>query len=237
MINFWFGDNNFNAVAGENGFCLGRTGFRAAKRDFQSEPIPGRNAPLTVDNGRFETVSGTYQCFIQSGYANKKHDIELWLGKNGGAFQRLEDTEEAQYFRMARFSAPIEEKRVLHNDIARFDVSFELSAERWLKSGENAVSILRNGTIVNPAPFASKPLIVVTGTGAGTLTINGKTINISDIGGSVTMDSETERAYNGSTARDGTISGQYFVLESGNNSVTWAGGVMGVTITPRWWTI
>lgn len=238
MINFWYNGSNFNAVAGADSFCLGRIGFLSAKRDVRTEIIPGANMPLTIDNGRWETTNGTYQCFIQSGYGDKKHEIELWLSSGGGSFHRLEDTEEPQYYRMAKLLAPIDEKRVLHNDVARFDVSFELSAERWLKSGEDAVEFTESGVLVNPTTHTALPLIIVNGTGVGTLTINNKTITISEIGGKLTMDSATQRAYNDNNEpKDDVITGGYHTLGNGENVVSFGGGVTSVKITPRWWTI
>ena len=238
MINFWFNGKNFISVAGSDGFCLGRVGFLSAKRDVRTETIPGANMPLTIDNGRWETTNGTYQCFIQSGYGDKKHEIELWLSSGGGSFHRLEDTEEPQYYRMAKFLAPIEEKKVLHNDVARFDVPFELSAERWLKSGEDVVEFTGSGVLVNPTTYTALPLIVINGTGAGTLTINSKTITISKIGGKLTMDSAIQRAYNDNEeSKDDTITGGYHTLGEGENAISFAGGVTSVEIIPRWWTI
>jgi phage-related protein len=238
LINFTFGDNNFNAVAGADGFVLGRVGFLTPDREYRSEKIPGRNAPLTIDGGRWETVEGYYQCFIQSGYDAKKNDIQFWLDKYGGAFTRLEDTAEPTIFRMARFKNPIREVKVLHGDIARFDVYFECSAERWLKSGATATTVTSGSTITNPTAFNSLPRIRVNGSGDFTMTINGKTASFTDNNSGITIDSEICRAYNGSTPKDSSMTGDFPVLVPGDNTISWSGsGITSVTVTPRWWTI
>lgn len=235
MINFTFGNNNFNTVAGENGFCLGKVGFLAPVRDAETVEIPGSNRVLTLDNGRWKTTKGKYQCFIQSGYGEKIQDVQLWLSQIG--FQRLEDDKDTDHFRMARFVGPIEEGRVLYDDIGRFDVNFECMPQKWLKSGETEVTVANNGTITNPTNFEAEPLIVVNGSGNGTLTINGNQIGISDISTSVTLDCAIQRAYNGNMPKDDTISGVYPVLVAGDNTISYTGGITSVKITPRWWTL
>ena len=82
-------------------------------------------------------------------------------------------------------------------------------------------------------------MITVRGSGAGSLTVNGHTVAISEIGTSVTLNTEILRAYNGLTRRDQTITGkiEQLRLQPGANTVSFTGGVTSVEIIPRWWMI
>lgn len=234
MINFTFGNNNFQTVAGSNGFCLGKVGFLAPVRDIETIAIPGGNMVLTRDNGGWKTTSGKYQCFIQSGYGEKIQAVQEWLSQIG--FQRLEDTEDTTHFREAIFRGPIEEVKVLHNDIARFDVTFECKPGRWLKSGETTQTMTAAGTITNPTSYDALPLIRIDGSGDCTLTVNGKTVTLTDNFSGITLDSATQRAYNDYAPKDSGMTGDFPVLIPGVNTISWTGsGVTQVKITPRWW--
>ena len=57
-----------------------------------------------------------------------------------------------------------------------FTVSFDAMPQRFLKSGETAVSVASGGTLSNPTLFASHPLISAYIDNAATLTIGDKTI-------------------------------------------------------------
>ena len=139
MINFTFGNNNFQTVAGSNGFCLGKVGFLAPVRDIETIAIPGGNIVLTRDNGGWKTTSGKYQCFIQSGYGEKIQAVQEWLSQIG--FQRLEDTEDTTHFREAIFRGPIEEGTITNP--TNYDA---LPLIRIVGSGDCTLTV--NGKIV-----------------------------------------------------------------------------------------
>lgn len=235
MINFTFNGNNFNSVAGANGFVLNRVGFIMPERDATEVKIPGRNGVLTIDNERWSPVSGYYQCFIQSGYAEKRNLLVNWLASVG--YIRLEDTVEPTVYRMAKFVS-FDEKKVLYNDIARFDLSFSFQPEKWLKSGETAITVASTATVTNPTSQSANPRIRVNGSGDFTLTVNGETISFTDNVSGITIDSESRRAYNGNTPKDSSMTGDFPILVPGDNSISWTGsGITSVKLTPRWWTL
>lgn len=83
------------------------------------------------------------------------------------------------------------------------------------------------------------PLIHVSGTGEGDLAIGGSTIGITGMTGSITIDSDTQNAYDGTLNLNNNIivSGGFPVLESGETLVSFSGGITAVEIIPRWWTL
>ena len=93
------------------------------------------------------------------------------------------------------------------------------------------------GEIVNPTPFASAPLIKVIGNGSGTVTIGEKTISLSGISGYVFLDSDIQDAYKGLENKNASMTGDFLKIESGLQVVSFTGGITGLEITPRWWTL
>lgn len=231
MMEFWIDGVAFTAVAGADSFVLNRIGFLAPKRDYDSIAIPGRNGELTVDNGRYHNTDGYYQCFIQEGYKDKIGVVQDWLSTVG--YHRLEDIMEPNVYRMARYTG-MDEKKVKDNNIARFDLKFDLAPQKWLKSGEETVTLSANGTLHNPTRHNAQPKITLSGN--GTLTINGNTVTIADNTGEIILDSEICRAYSGTTAKDNLMTGAFPELIPGENTVSFT-GFSSVDIEPRWWTL
>ena len=100
------------------------------------------------------------------------------------------------------------------------------------------VPITKGQILLNPSSVAAFPLLTVKGSGSGSVTFNGVGVTISNVGTSVTIDVKQHKAYNGSTSRNSTISGSYENLKLGKETtISWSGGVTGVDLVPRWWTI
>ena len=56
--------------------------------------------------------------------------------------------------------------------------------------------------------------------------------------GVIVLDSDTQNAYYGAFNLNNTISAPEFpTLPSGESVVRWTGGITGVEIIPRWWTL
>ena len=94
------------------------------------------------------------------------------------------------------------------------------------------------GIINNPYPFPSKPMLTLTGSGAGTMTIqsaeSNKTWTFTDVS-ALTIDSEQMLCYSGTESRNDTVSGDGFpLLYPGENTFSFTGDIMAVAILPRW---
>ena len=219
-----------------NIICSNGGTYGAAERDVTAINIPGRNAPLIVDNGCFKPVNVTFQCHVRKSFAANAPLIRSWL-RSAAGYRRLEDDAHPDEYRMARPVGEVEFEPMYTDKEADFNAKFECQPQRFLKSGETAVTKTASGYVTNPTQFEALPLIVVYGSGAGTLTVGGTTVSISEIGTSVTLNCEIQRAYNGTTPRDSTVTGQFPKLVPGRNNISFTGGVTRVDITPRWWTV
>ena len=150
-------------------YISGEGVWSAPERDAEVITIPGRNGAFVQDNGRFQNITVTYPAFIvKDNNTNFKTKIDGFRNAMASkvGYQRLVDTYHTDEYRMAAFIGGMEVEPILYNDhAATFDLVFECKPQRFLTSGETAVSVANNGTITNPTLFDSKPMLEVKGYG------------------------------------------------------------------------
>ena len=205
-------------------------------RKMEKISVPGRNGDLLIQQDAFENVAQRYEIYI-SAEALKlptiSHKVAEWLCVKG--YQRLEDSYWLDTFRLAAFKGGAEITNVL-NRFGRATIEFDCKPQRFFKSGDIYTSFPKNTIMHNPSPFTAKPLIFVTGSGAGTLTIGDKTISLTNTT-NVTIDCDIMQVIRNGTSDNSIASGTFPDLPAGESLVTWTGGILGIKIKPRWWTI
>lgn len=201
--------------------------------------VPGRSGDLVIDTGAYGNYIQPYEIWFKDklrGTTRAARDIAQWL-LSGIGYMRLEDTYDPEVFRLAMFTGPfdVENWMLTHG---RATLEFDCQPQRWLKTGQLPVAMQSGQSLINTWQPA-KPLIQVTGTGDGTLVVGGSTISISDMTGTITLDSETEDAYSGTENLNNNVqvNGGYPILQNGETAVYFSGGITAVQITPRWWSL
>jgi len=96
------------------------------------------------------------------------------------------------------------------------------------------VTLWSNGSITNPGTVNSEPVLFLMGNGNITLAINGISIQLTGISGSITIDSVLKDAYNGSTLLNNQMLGDFPVFLPGVNTISWTGSVSSLHVTPNW---
>lgn len=97
---------------------------------------------------------------------------------------------------------------------------------------------LGGGVLHNPYAFPALPLVQVYGSGPGVLQVGQTVVQLKALDGTLTLDSETQDAYQGTLNKNNTILAPEFpALLPGDNPITWTGGIQRVEVTPRWWTL
>lgn len=148
--------------------------------------VPGRNGSIVFPTDSFDNIVREYEIYAGEGTRDsappKFADISDWLNSAGGGYARLEDTFEPEIFRLAYCLGGYEAESAF-NRFGRATISFYCRPERFLKTGENPVTMLPGGTLHNPTGYASKPLIyckVPIGTAASHLVLKsgGETFHI-----------------------------------------------------------
>ena len=212
-------------------------GYDYPERDYTITHIPGRNGDIIQDNGCYKNVERTYEVSFDApneDFATYANAVSSWLHSTTG-YARLEDSYEPDYYRMATY----QESNIfenLYNKAGTATIVFECKPQRFLKTGDNTITVQNSLTIMNPTGFEAYPLFKVTGT-SGVLTVNGNSITFSSIDNFVMLDCELQDAYKESINKNSTISGTFPVLKPGSNTIRWTGGISSVTMKPRWWTI
>lgn len=209
------------------------------QRKIEKYSIPGRNGDIVM---------------VQDAWENYEQEYEIWAGSrsfgaspsafvsvadwlfSGSGYQRLEDTYEPNYYRMACFVGPFDVDNVL-SQFGRATITFDCMPQRFLKSGETAVMLTASGTMSNPTSFTALPVITVHGSGSGVITCGYKALTISSITDGMVIDSVNQDAYYSATNLNNVISGNYPVIPGGNHIMAISGGITSIEVVPNWWTL
>jgi phage-related protein len=102
-----------------------------------------------------------------------------------------------------------------------------------LLEGKEIITLTSGTTLNNnKATHTSNPIITIYGTGACAFTINSRAFNITEIGGSITIDSDIEEVYNGKGRQ---MTGKFPYLDVGENVISFTGsGVSKIEVTANW---
>jgi phage-related protein len=173
-----------------NMFITSASTYGAPERAVEMIEIPGRNGHYALDQGRFENVEVIYHVVVHdnnnTSFQSGMSDVRNWLCSQIG-YQRLEDDYNTGEYRMAVYRSGLEmDGEDTFWNGAEFDIVFDCKPQRWLASGETAVSVANNGTLNNTTPFESRPLLQIWG--YGDIQVNNDIIKIiSEPSGTVTV--------------------------------------------------
>lgn len=201
--------------------------------------VPGRNGDLVFQQEVFENYIQPYDVYL-SAEANKLPPVSramaAWLYAPKG-YQRLEDSYEPDFYRMAYYSGPADIENIM-NRFGRATIEFSCKPQRFLRAGEFSVSLEAPGALYNAFGFDALPHITVHGNGSGVLSVGGVAVEIKELDEYLVLDSETQNAYKDTQNKNRSVSAPEFpVLRPGKNYIGWTGGIQRVEIIPRWWTL
>ena len=162
-------------------YITGAGAFNAPERAVELVSIPGRNGAIAIDQGRYENIEVEYPAGVfgddatdfRTRFAEFRNAMKSQIG-----YQRLTDTYNPNEYRMAMFIGAVEIDPVAQNKAGEFSIIFNCKPQRWLTSGETAVTVTSGGTLTNPTLYDSSPLLEVKG--YGTIGFNGYTIDMND---------------------------------------------------------
>lgn len=229
--NFWLDGED---AASKNIMLQKEIEFEAAEPVTESVKVPGRDGEIIYYDGSYKNVRGRASCYFLGYHAAfNLTDINAWLLSETG-YRRLQTLYEPHFYRLARIKhgARLDPRLNLLN---AFDIEFDCKPYKYYTDGEEPVTFSASGELVGPTPFKSLPLIVVHGSGSGTITINGDTLTLTD-SNEISLDCEAQDAYRGTSNLNSTVGGTYPKFCK-NNTIAFSGGVTSLTIVPRWRTI
>ncbi len=206
------------------------------KRDVEVTTIPGRNGALVYDSGTYANYTQNYTMHWRNAYRDAR--ITEWLHKPG--YHRLEESFHPEHYRMAYVSSNQNmdnRMEVLH----RITVAFECKPQWFKKSGDLPINVSTSGKSLLNTGEDAMPLITVSGSGEGTLTVGDCVITISSIPAKgIVIDSELQDAYSSDKLKNLNTSikvknNSFPVLKRGKTTISFTSGIKSVKIVPRWW--
>ena len=193
--------------------------------------IPGRPGSLTTLEGDdvYEDITLTAKCMIAD--PDGIPAVAAWL--KGGGTVTFANREGGFYY--ARIANQIPFEKILRGNPHRsFSVNFRCKPFWYENPGEPITLTAASNVLVNPGSAYSEPVIAVNGSGDITLIVNGEFIELTDIEGGITLNSEILEAYHGQTLMNEHMDGEFPRLKPGNNLISWTGEVSSVVIQPNW---
>ena len=210
-----------------------------ATRKMTIVQVAGSNREIVDMEDAWECYDQPYTLFLGNGSQDSIQEplsnVARVLCKTG--WQELIDDYEPDIYRLAYYAGGFNaESRFTR--LGKFDITFRCRPERYLVIGSTEVSVPSGSILTNPTSFEAKPLIHVTGSGNGTLTIAGQVVTIKNMVDYLNIDCDRMDVYRqASENRNNCMEGSFPVLKAGNNSITFTGGIESVSIIPRWWQI
>lgn len=201
----------------------------------QVESLIGHNV-LISESGNISVTPRTY-----STYTEKMSAISDWLHSASG-YARLEDTYEPDYYRKAYYDEQTDMENIF-NEAGQATLNFVCKPQRYLKSGEEPITISSGGLIQNRTRYEAYPILkVTTNNTQGSVAIGNHSIAIKAGAGTdpITIDCELQDAWSGTSNKNSYIvltDGEFPVIDPGAQTVTFDGGVQSVEVIPRWWTV
>lgn len=160
-------------------YITGEAVYNAPERDVEMIDIPGRNGSFVLDKGRFNNIIVTYPAGMfggtQTDFADGISALRNALASRKG-YCRLTDDYNPNEYRMAVYKSGMELTPSAMSKGGQFDIVFDCKPQRFLTSGETAVTKANNSTISNPTLFPSSPLLQVTG--YGTINLGSESVQV-----------------------------------------------------------
>ena len=122
------------------------------------------------------------------------------------------------------------------------DITIHVQPFKYLLNEEDVVLNITNQTsltVNNQGLEKSKPILKLYGSGTITVSLNGLTaftVTIDEDDDYIVIDSMEEEACNDTELKNRNMSGEFPLLETGNNTISWTGSLTKIEVTPnsRW---
>jgi phage-related protein len=124
-------------------YITGEAVYNAPERVVEMVSVPGRNGNIAIDQGRFENIEVTYPagCFAdsQADFADKVMRFRNALASRY-TYKRLTDEYHSDEYRLGLYKSGLDVDAVRYGTAGQFDITFDCKPQRFLLSGETAVT-------------------------------------------------------------------------------------------------
>ena len=207
--------------------------------------VPGRNGSIVFMQDAWENVDQSYEIWGSGGTTEFGYFVSRLFAMKG--YHELRDTYDPDHYRLAYFTGPFDvESNMMRR--GRATITFSCDPRRFFEEYRNIwidVTVSgRNLGISTPTPYDAKPLIRVSGSGSGSVTIGGKTLYINNITDQMVLDCENEEASYQGTFLNADVYGDFPIIPGyfgppgqveSYPPIYFDGGVTKVLIRTNWW--
>lgn len=193
--------------------------------------VPGRPGSLIKTEGMdvYDDMILTAACYLR--HPSAIPQISAWLKGSG----TVTFATRPGGFYYARIANQISFAKILRGNPQRsFAVNFRCKPFWYVNETQTIVLTQSGQFIVNPGTVYAEPVITVYGNGDITLMVGTTVVELTDISGSIILDSVVQEAYTGNTLMNDHMTGDFPILMPGSNAVSWAGDVTRIVIAPNW---
>ncbi len=196
------------------------------------QSVPGRNGdvPNNADIS-FPNTMQSYDVYFSGaaeGLPAVARRAAAWLTAPK-TYATLWDSYEPDVFREAMLESGFDIENAL-NKLGRAKIVFNCKPQKFLTSGSAPITPT-GGSVTNPTAFDAQPILTVSG--SGDITINGKTITVKETVTNFVINCEDQEADD-----NGKIYCMEFpVLKPGANAITLASTITSFSMIPRWWVL
>ncbi len=201
------------------------------RADYDNIEIEGRDGSVTVFKNFTDGELKIDFIIKDDMFLLNQRSIIGWLNNVSSNKELILSENLALFYKVKQISiSDIKHEKGLR----KFTVTFKTDPFAYLIDGKKTVTLTNGATIFNEGNYESRPVLIVYGTGSGTITINGKSFSLSNIYGYVTIDSELNQAYKDSTNKGKDMTGEFPVFFNGQNVISWTGGITSVEAKCNW---
>lgn len=260
---------NGHSTAEHNIYVWSSPNYELPEKDQQVYHVPGRSGDLIVDYGSWKNVQRSYTLSLGTldtptplsnywapavqpdSFPVLARRLSDWLNSaHADGYARLEDSYDPDVYRMAQFKGSAEITNVLDR-AAHVSITFDCKPQRFLKSGETAITLSGSTTIPNATLYDANPTFLVRGNSSGTIKCWRPTdthdtahilyqVDMSQLSNQVDLiiDGEMQECYSGTTSKNSTVtlSNGFPKLLSGGLYVEYT-GLTQIKVVPNTWVL
>ncbi len=199
----------------------------------EAVPIPGRSGTVWKSENAWEPITLAIPIWVPPERAYALSAIKAWLTGQGPL--RLGASADGYYD--ARISSGIEFAPLDYGDGYSATVTMECYPFRFLDTGLTTITKTAAGSITNPQPVFSEPLLAITASGDVEITVGDITFELTGVSGVIYVDTYKQECYTAAGLANDKMKGAFPRLLPGANAISWTGTVTQIVFTPRWMTL
>ncbi len=223
--------NNKNSYTDMGVSIIKRPSIQSPTRNINKVEITGHDGDLYQDLGGYGDITITVSCnYVDRDNIKKSwRKIKSWI--NNIQDNKLIFSDDIDFYYKVK-NVTLSQLTVTQKVLGNFTISFVCEAYSYDINGLNSIELKNNSTLYNYLD-TSKPLIKAYGEGVGTIIINNNSFTV-DVGDYVYINSSLELTYKDLDTLANLLTGEYPVLTTGENTISWDSNITKIEIQPNW---